>query len=158
MRILVVRHGLSEANDINLPAFGKSDAKLLPRGIEQAEEVGKILVARYGIDPKTEPVAASDMFRSQQTASVAGFIVVRNYPILNEVDIPDKLRLREALDNKKILPEAYKAAEAVLASPPAERIWFTHGYLIAALCKLTGFDLGDERPVPRFGEARELVF
>lgn len=156
MSILVVRHGLSEANDRTSAAFGSSDAELLPPGIDQAIEVGKILVAKYKIDPETKPVAASNMSRSQQTASVAGFRAIQNYDVLNEVDVPKTLALREALDRQEIIAEAREAAAAVLASPPEEGIWFTHGYLIAALCVATEMDTSGLRFIPRFGEIREL--
>lgn len=156
MSILIVRHGLSEANNKNSAAFGQPHAPLMPLGIEQAGSVGLALAAIYGIDCGKTEVAASDMLRSQETASVAGFTVIRNYAILNEVDVPKTPELRAVLDRGEIVLEARQAAEAVLSNPPSEKIWFSHGYLIAALCELTGADTTDKRFIPRFGEIREL--
>lgn len=156
MSKLLIRHGLSEANDRSSAAFGMSDAQLLPQGIEHARSVRRILVAHYGLDPEQDSAAASLMLRSQQTAQVVGFKVVSNYAILNEVEVPKTPELRTALDSKAIVPEARDAAEAVLANPPKEDVWFTHGYLIAAVCELTGFEQGDHRFIPKFGEVREL--
>jgi len=156
MTILAIRHGLSKANDKRLAAFGRRDAILLPLGIEQAKDTGTVLVSKHGINPESEPVAASNMFRSQQTALVAGYTTVRTYSVLDEVNVPKTPELREAIDRNEIIPEAREAAEAVLASPPTEGIWFTHGYLIAALCELTEIDTGNLSFIPEFGEIREL--
>lgn len=156
MTILLVRHGLSEANDKESAAFGQDYAQLLPQGIEHARNVKKLLLAKYNIDPAIEAAAASTMTRSHQTASIAGFLTVNNYAILNEVDVPKTYELRAVLDRGEILPEAKDAAELVLANPPKEKIWFTHGYLIAALCRLMEVDTSGLRFIPKFGEVREL--
>lgn len=156
MSKLLVRHGLAEANDRNSPAFGQADAPLMSLGIEQAMGSGANLVRYYGIDLQRDEAAASLMRRSQQSAQVAGFTVVRNYAVLNEVDVPKTPELRAILDRGEIIPEARKAAEAVLADPPVEKVWFTHGYLFATLCELTGVDTRGLRFIPRFGEIREL--
>jgi bisphosphoglycerate-dependent phosphoglycerate mutase len=156
MSKLLVRHGLSRANDRNSTAFGRPYAQLMSQGIQHAKVAGDTLVAVYGIDPEKDEAAASEMVRSQQTASVAGFKVVRSYAVLNEVDVPKTPELRAALDRSEVIPEARKAAETLLANPPKEEVWFTHGYLMAAVCELTGFDASGLRFIPRFGEIREL--
>jgi phosphoribosylformylglycinamidine (FGAM) synthase PurS component len=156
MSVLVVRHGLSEANDKNSAAFGLPDAELLPLGIEQARNAGGLLTDIYGIDTLGNTAAASDMLRSQQTARIAGFARVTNYAILNEVDVPKTPELRAVLDRGEVIREAREAAEQVLANPPVENVWFSHGYLIAAMCELTGVDTNGLRFIPRFGEIREL--
>lgn len=156
MSVLLVRHELSFANDKNSAAFGQAHATLLPEGAERAPGIGVTLTEHYGIDPATEAAAASMMYRSEQTAELSGFITIRNYAVLNEVDVPKTPELRAALDRKEVIPEAREAAEAVLADPPAEKVWFTHGYLMAALCELTGVDTSGLRFIPRFGEIREL--
>lgn len=156
MPVLVVRHGLSEANVSTLPAYGKNDAPLMAHGIAHAAEAGLILRSEYGVDPSKDPAAASNMLRSQQTAQVIGFSAVKHYAVLNEVNTPKSPALRIHLDMEEIIPEARRAAELVLENPPEEKIWFTHGYLIAALCDLTGADTSGLRFIPRFGEIREL--
>jgi hypothetical protein len=156
MSVLVVRHGLSAANDRSLAAFGKSDAPLLQLGIEQSKNAGRTLSESYGVDPDKDQAAASLMLRSQESAHYAGFTVVSNYAVLNEVDVPKTPALRAVIDRGIIISEAREAAKAVLTNPPAERIWFTHGYLIAALCDLTEVDTSGLRFIPRFGEIREL--
>lgn len=156
MSVLVVRHGLSEANDKNSAAFGQAHAELLPLGIEQARESGLVLVNDYGIDFTKHNAAASNMLRSQQTAYFAGFAAVKNYVILNEVDVPKTPELRAVLDRGELISEARRAAVRVLENPPEETVWFSHGYLIAALCELTGADTTGLRFIPRFGEVREL--
>jgi hypothetical protein len=154
--ILIVRHGLSSANDRNSEAFGHADAPLLPLGVEQSVDAGRQMASVYGIDAKRWTAAASEMRRSQDTASAAGFTVVRSYAVLNEVDVPKTPDLKAALNRREIIPEARAAAQAVLDNPPKERIWFSHGYLIAALCELTEVDTSGLRFIPRFGEIREL--
>jgi phosphohistidine phosphatase SixA len=156
MPILIVRHGLSEVNNKESAAFGQPYAQLMAPGIEQAAAVGIALATEHGIDCEQTAAAASDMYRSQQTAAIAGFTAVRNYTILNEVDVPKTPELRAVLDSHQFVPEALAAAEKVLSSPPEEKIWFSHGYLIAALCELTGADTTGQRFIPRFGEIREL--
>jgi len=156
MSVLVVRHELSEANDKNSAAFGQAHARLLTLGIERIPVIRDNLINVYGVTIEDTDAAASDMSRTQETATLVGFTSVRNYSILNEVDVPKTPELRAQLDSEIIVPEAFEAAEAVLATPPAEQVWFTHGYLIAALCHATGVDTSGMRFIPRFGEIREL--
>jgi broad specificity phosphatase PhoE len=156
MSVLVVRHALSEANDKDSPAFGRGDAPLKDFGIVQAMTARDILAAKHGIDPATITAAASEMLRSQQTATVIGFTAVNNYAVLNEVHTPKTPELRVMMDRGEIIDEARRAAELVLTNPPAEEIWFTHGYLIAALSQATGIDTSGLRFIPRFCEIREL--
>jgi phosphohistidine phosphatase SixA len=156
MSVLILRHALSEANDKDSPAYGHGDAPLKEFGIVQAMNARDVLAENYGIDPATTPAAASEMLRSQQTAHVAGFTAVRHYAVLNEVHTPKTPELRALMDQGKIIDEAQEAVERLLANPPAEEIWFTHGYLIAALSQATGLDTSGLRFIPRFCEIREL--
>lgn len=156
MPILLVRHELSEANDKNSAAFGQSHARLLPAGLERIPAIRLCLESVHGVTISGTEVAASEMYRSEQTAREVGFSIVRNYALLNEVDVPKTPELRAQLDAHIIVPEALAAAEAVLAHPPEETIWFTHGYLMAALCRVTGVDSSEQRFIPKFGEVREL--
>jgi broad specificity phosphatase PhoE len=87
MSKLVVRHGLSEANNrenYGTPAFGNPDAPLMPLGREQAAAKGELLIAEYGMQIPEQSVAVSMMRRSQETAIVAGFRKLCLYPELNE--------------------------------------------------------------------------
>ncbi|MEV6768734.1 phosphoglycerate mutase family protein [Nocardia sp. NPDC051030] len=157
MTVLVVRHGLSEANNranVGTAAFGAADAPLMVLGHQQARAVGVRLRDRYGLAPDIE-VAVSTMLRTQQTARSAGFIRQTVHPALDEVRLTDLAETRRAIDAEE-LPEAARAAAArVLERPPAQRVWFTHGLLIAALC--AALDLPSaSRFIPRFCEIREL--
>ncbi|MDL2363392.1 MAG: histidine phosphatase family protein [Patescibacteria group bacterium] len=155
MSVLLVRHGLSAANGRNSAAFGDANASLLPEGLIHGENAGTFLRIS-GIDTTTERAAASGMRRSKETAAAAGFTAVSSYDLLNEVNLPVNPELRAILDREEIVQEARDAAERVIANPPAERVWFSHGYLIAALCKLTEIDTSGMRFIPHFGEIREL--
>lgn len=157
MSVLLVRHEVSKANDKNSAAFGHPDAPLLPVGLERIPVIRQNLVNIHGVSIAETEVAASELYRSQQTAKEVGFRIVRHYAVLNEVDVPKTLELRAQLDAGIIVPEAFTAAEAVLANPPAEKIWFTHGYLMAALCDLTSADTTDLSFIPKFGEIREIT-
>lgn len=156
MSKLIIRHGLSEANDRESAAFGLATAPLKPEGIIHGIETGLLLRELYGIDPETTAAAASTMLRSQQTARAAGFLSVRHYALLDEVNVPKTREFSERIGKGMIINEALTAADELLANPPKEAIWFSHGYLIAALCHRLGIDTTDKRFIPHFGEVREL--
>lgn len=157
MSIIVVRHGLSEANNhenIGTLAFGAADAPLMEKGREQARAVGTVLLDDYAIRPD-EPVAVSTYLRTQQTATEAGFTRQTQYEQLREVDHGmDLADLRAMLDANRIPDTAVAHAESLLGAMPPERVWFTHGLVIAGLCKV--LDVYTDRLKPRFGEVREL--
>jgi phosphohistidine phosphatase SixA len=159
MTKILVRHGLSEANNrdnYGTPAFGNPESPLMQIGKDQAIKLGKKLVDTYGLEIMSEPVAVSTMRRAQETAIVAGFSTLTVYPELNEekgglsdTAIAETLRLR-------IPPEATrKAARFLLEHPPEEKVWITHALLIATLCQELGI-YTDERFTPKFCEIREL--
>lgn len=157
---LVGRHGLSEANNRNnygKPAFGNPNAPLMPEGCDMARRMGTEFVDVYGITPAATPVAVSKMQRSQQTAQEAGFVDLREYAILNEVDTQLPLpELRAAIDNRQLADVALKTAELILENPPEESIWITHGLVIASLCDVLGIADKYEHFIPKFCEIREL--
>ena len=159
MPILVIRHGLSEANNRNnlgTLAFASGQAPLMEHGREQARLLGKTLAESFGIIPDGKQVATSEMARTQETAREAGFQHLSTYAILNEVSHGMELTdLRAALDKRQLPPAAIEAAEAILETPPSEDVWFTHGLVIASLCQVLGA-AQDERFIPRFCEVREL--
>lgn len=160
MAVVVVRHAISQANNrenIGTPAFGHRDAVLMDAGREQARAIPAELKSRYGIMANSMAVATSTLRRTIETATEAGFGNTTAYAVLDEVehDGMTKAELRQMLDAGILPRAALQAAELTLASPPTERIWFSHGLRIAGLCALLGV-YQDERLIPRFCEIREL--
>jgi len=159
MSVLVIRHGLSEANNranLGTLAFASGEAPLMQLGIEQAWELNQRLRTEYDIDVGNTQVATSQLKRTQETAWEAGFHHLATYPVLNEVDHGMELpKLRTALHFKELPEAALKAAETILENPPTESIWITHGLVIAGLCQILGASQ-DARFIPRFCEIREL--
>jgi hypothetical protein len=157
---LVGRHSLSEANNRNnygTPAFGHAGAPLMPEGRSMAKEMGEEFRFVYGIIRVRTPVAVSKMLRSQETAREAGFILLREYECLNEVDTKLPLpELKESIINRRQTAAALKAAELLLQTPPPEEVWITHGLVIAGLCELLGIADRYEHFIPKFCEIREL--
>jgi phosphohistidine phosphatase SixA len=159
MSILVVRHGLSEANNrenYGTPAFGNPDAGLMPKGEDQARNLGDLLVRDFGVDLTTEPVAVSELRRTQETAQYAGFQNLVIYKALNEEKggLTDK-EVLDYLVNRRSPDATIRAVRALIDNPPVERIWFTHAFVIATLCNELGV-YGNARFTPRFCEVREL--
>lgn len=158
---LVIRHGLSEANNrhnIGTPAFASPDAPLMPEGLAAAERLGLQLQEQFGITPNTEHIATSQYLRTIQTALTMGahYNHLRQYTILNELPRQQSgPELRAMLDNGQLPAQALVRAEAILASPPEEDVWVTHGLVIAGLCRTLGV-YSNQRAVPRFCEIREL--
>lgn len=159
--IYLVRHGLSQANNrenIGTPAFGASDAELMPAGIEQARTAGRQLIGRYAL-LQVDHVATSTMRRAQQTAEEAGFADFTAYPELNEVPVvldEHATQRREQWHKGEFEPHILNYARNTLENAPAEQVWFTHGLVIAGICKSLGYTDYD-RPIPRFGEVREVT-
>ena len=162
MTKLLIRHGLSEANNrenYGTPAFGNPKAGLMNEGIVHATNAGNTLrLPPYSIDPSNTIVAVSQLRRTWETANFAGFHTLRPYESLNEVSrgltVDDKARIKAT----RILPVvAIRAAEEVLNNPPEEDIWFTHGLLIASMCKVLDiYQNPDDNFIPAFCEIREL--
>lgn len=157
---LVIRHGLSEANNRhnfgNL-AFASSEAPLMREGLVQAIEAREHLNTLRDMSKFDDYVAVSSMLRTQQTASAMGLHRQIIYPELREVPHGiEPLRLRTMLDAGELPDTALQTAERILENPPREEIWFTHGLVIAGLCKVLGVSHGDWRLIPRFCEIREL--
>lgn len=159
MSKLVIRHCLSEANNYEnygTPAFGNPEAPLTPRGREQATDLGRLLVVKYGIELNTEPVAVSMLRRTQETAIVAGFRHLSLYPELNEEKggLTDE-EVRAALLARYSPPATVDAVRKIIEDPPKEDVIIMHAYLIAAMGDVLGL-YTDERFTPRFGEVREF--
>lgn len=159
---LVVRHALSQANNrenIGTPAFASADAPLMDVGIVMAKKLGETLRCVYAVNTSSVNAATSTMLRTRQTAMSAGFSEerLRSYAVLDEAPQARELaELRAMLDVGMVPPEAIEAAYRVLERPPKEDVWFTHGLVIAGLCKVLGV-YRNGRVVPKFCEVRELV-
>ena len=160
MKKYLVRHGLSQANNhenIGTPAFGSANAELMAEGWEHARRAGEILISHYGFTPATTPVATSRMLRTKQTAEGAGFVTTNmtEYPLLDEVTSHMSLdEIVDAIQSQQPPTYAIEQVEALLCSPPEEPIWFTHGFVIAAICYVRG--ITTTRFIPKFGEVREI--
>ncbi|MDL2341963.1 MAG: histidine phosphatase family protein [Patescibacteria group bacterium] len=159
MSVLVIRHALSEANNrnnIGTLAFASMEAALMELGVRQAEALGAKLTAEYSVDPATTTIAVSNLRRTQETAQKAGFKIVNRYAVLNEVSHGITLpHLRGLLDQNFLPVEALTAAEDILAAPPTEPIWITHGLVIAGLCNVLNIHQ-EKKLIPKFCEIREL--
>ncbi|MCL2173717.1 histidine phosphatase family protein [Candidatus Saccharibacteria bacterium] len=135
-KILLIRHALSEANNrdnIGKPIHGSWGAPLMDEGREQAKELGKTLETIYGIDVANTPVAVSEIRRAQETAEYAGFTELQAYSSLNEFDADDWPGLLQDLADGHPPRQLLDCARELLANPPEENIWITHGVLIAAI-------------------------
>lgn len=158
--VYLVRHGLSEANNrenIGTPAFGASNAELMPEGIEHAKSAGNILVGRFAL-LQTTHTATSTMLRTQQTAKEAGFVNFTEYAALDEVPVvldecaaERRARWRSGELDSHILNYAHET----LCDAPPEQIWFTHGLRIAGICRVLE-QYQDKRTIPYFGEVRAI--
>ncbi len=154
--IYLVRHGLSEANNRNSPAFGASDAELMQAGVEHAQAAGRLLIGRYAL-LQVGQVAASTMRRAQQTAQEAGFGDFTAYSCLDEIAIEGTVaEQREGWYKGKFDGYVTEHALTTLARAPHEQIWFTHGLRIGVIWKGLGHHQ-EMRPIPRFGEVREIT-
>jgi len=160
MTKLVIRHGLSEANNkmnIGKLAFASSDAPLMPEGRIQAVDTRKYLLENYDRSIFNKTIAVSTMLRTQETAMVMGFSSHQEYDILDEVNHRTELHKLRIMLDKDILPvAALDHAEYLLEHPPEEGVWVTHGLVIAGLCKVLGISQENWRLIPRFCEVREL--
>lgn len=154
MRYFIIRHGKTDANRMTRAAYGKQGAPLNDEGIQQATAL-RAALRKHGIDLAKEPVAVSELLRAQQTAQFAGLKNIAVNPALNEVNPPDPQKTTEELKRGILAPEAIAAARKVLANPPKEKIWVTHGLLIAAI--LSELKLADAHDwMPGFCEIREI--
>lgn len=161
MKITVIRHSLSEANNRDnkgTPAFGAPAAPLMPEGQEMARKLGDELRTGYGIDPACTIVAVSQLRRTRETAAYAGFGEIATYPVLNEVDKDDidYPTMKEGLLRGEVPQVVLDQAQQVLDRPPAERVWVTHGLVIVGLTRLLGVQDRYARLLPRFCEIRLL--
>ena len=136
MKRYLVRHGLSYANGKESPAFGSPEAGLRENGVDHARMLKEVFIELLGPKIGQVAVAVSEMVRTQETATHAGFKKQTPYGILNEYD--GKIK-EEAM--KFAASEDYDGASRVLEhltnnliiNAPDEGIWFAHGLVIAGL-------------------------
>ncbi len=158
MKVLVVRHALSEANNRSSLAFGSVEAPLMEEGRVKARELGKLLVAKYDVNLEEVTAATSQLVRARETAEEAGLNPKKTVtnPLLNEVVTGlAPLQLRAVIDAEELPEAAEIAAIRLLDAPPEQPIWIAHGLLIASLCRALG-TAQDQRFIPHFCEVREL--
>ncbi|MBP9738601.1 histidine phosphatase family protein [Candidatus Saccharibacteria bacterium] len=157
MEILVIRHGLSEANNKESLAFGSTEAPLMDLGKDQAKRLAETLADVYTIDCSTQEAAVSELWRTWETAFYAGFTDIHTNPLLNEATLDlSPQELHYALENKQVPWTAIRSAEAILDTPPQQGVWITHGLVIAGLCEVLGI-AKDKRFIPKFCEVRNLT-
>lgn len=154
MKYLVIRHAKTDANRLTRAVFGKSGAPINDEGKQQAKKLHDELI-KLNIDPVTEPVVVSELLRTQQTAELAGFKKIEANPLLNEVNTADPKHTLELVAQGKLPEEAIVAARTILANPPKQRIWVTHGLVIAAILQLTG-PVNAEELIPKHCEIAEI--
>lgn len=136
--------------------FGVEGAPINQTGIKQAMLLNEEL-KKNGIHIETEAVAVSELLRTRQTAETAGFKNVRVNSILNEININDPELTLKLVAEAKLPKRAIDTAKTILANPPKEKIWITHGLVIAAL--LVELGVSDrEHFIPDYCELREIEF
>lgn len=136
-------------------AFGAKDAPLEDEGKDQARQGAEKLHIEYAMKPKVTPVAVSQLLRTRETAQVMGFRQIKPCALLNEVEHGmDGAILRTLLDEGGLPSAAIHAARILIDNPPSERVWVTHGLVIAGLSCILGADQSFERLIPRFCEIR----
>lgn len=150
---MVIRHGKTDANRLTRAVFGKAGAPLNDEGQVQAKKL-KSKLKSLGVNDTT-PVAVSELLRTHETATNAGLENIIINPLLNEVNTSDPQRTLDLVAEGKLPQEAIKAAEAIINNPPKEKVWVTHGLVIAAIQELLG--RGDNQSfIPDYCEVRTV--
>ncbi len=156
MRYLLIRHAKTDANRLTRAVFGKQGAPINKRGVEQVKSLEKKL-KKLGINTASEPIAISELLRAKQTAELAGFKNLVKNSLLNEVNTLDPTKTLELVAQAKLPDEARQAAKAILANPPKEQVWITHGLVIAAMLVELGLS-NPKKFIPDFCEIIEIEF
>lgn len=154
--IHIIRHAKSVGGRHDQLSFGPKGSPLDELGVEQSKLL-KIELSRLGIDPATSPVASSATNRSYETAEIAGFKHITEYSSLNGIDSnlsPEKLDALIA--RKEASPQAIAAAKKLLANPPPEDIWITHGQLITGIAYVLNIPTS-KLFIPELGTVSKIV-
>ncbi len=154
MQRLVIRHGEAERGEEDPPITS------------EAKEMAHLLRARlHKAGIPTKRIATADSLRARQTAkAIAGVgSTITIYTSLNEVpnELPND-KLKQQLMEGEVPEEALTAAELLLSNPPIERLYISHGLLLAGLQAVLAMRRG-ENPVGQNMrlenlETRELDF
>jgi len=131
MEYILIRHGKTDANRLTRAAFGKQGAPLNELGRKQASQLHDQLL-KLNVK-RNDPVAVSELLRTHETAQAAGLQNLVINKLLNEVQTPDPHKTNELVLRGELPPEALTAAKKLLRNPPKEKVWFTHGLVIAAV-------------------------
>jgi broad specificity phosphatase PhoE len=153
--ILLVRHAKSVGGRHDRHLYPKEGAPLDDKGFDDAAKLKSEFLDR-GINLVTEPVAVSQLVRTRQTAEWAGLKNIKEYASLNEVNSglsPEELDF--VIKNKQVPAVAVRAARRLLKNPPNEKIWVTHGTLIAAIAYVLGIP-ADELYIPEMASVVDL--
>jgi len=134
--------------------YGKQGAPLNDTGILRAKAL-RAELQQYGLGLDREPVAVSELLRTSQTAEQAGCKLLVVNPLLNEVNTGDPAKTNELISQGMVPKEAIVAARKLLAQPPAQKVWFTHGLVVAALLRELH---RTDKFVPDFCEIVEMEF
>ncbi len=156
MKYLIIRHAKTDANRLTRAVFGKSGAPINDEGKQQAAGLRHELT-RLNIDIETEPVAVSELLRTKQTAELAGFKNITVNPLLNEVNTADPKHTLELVAQGKLPEETIVAAKAILANPPKQKIWVTHGLVMAGILQVLGLT-DPYNLIPKHCEIIEISF
>ena len=118
---------------------GKLGMPLNQEGIATAKGLRKQLDA-LGVDVDNTEVAISELQRTKQTAEYAGFSPAKMVvnPLLNEVNTGDPVASQKQIDNGEVPQAAIDRARAILANPPKQKVWVTHGLVLVGLNKELG--------------------
>lgn len=134
--VYIIRHGKSEGTRHTEANFGPLGSSLNEQGVQESRKL-QMLLEELGINVNIEPAATSQKKRAYETAEAAGFKNIKKYQCLNEVARTDSPEVIDAMIAKKeASPVAIAAAQELLKNPPPERIWVTHGQLIAGIAKV----------------------
>ncbi len=134
----VIRHGETGVRRNDRKLHGIHGPPLNNEGKIQAQRLHTEFV-KLNIDPRYHPVAVSEFLRTKQTAEEAGFLLVTQYKILNEISTGLKQNDLKKFINDRQLPQiVLDKAKELLDRPPKEKIWITHGLVIMGLHQLLG--------------------
>lgn len=140
MKRYIARHGHTGVTRDQRLQFGKSGPPLDTKGQKQAKELQFKLLS-MGVDAQTTPVVVSEYLRTRQTAELAGFQVIGENSLINEIftGIPNET-LKGMVSKQKLPQIVLDKAQAILDNPPEQKVWITHGLVIMGLRQLLGIN------------------
>ena len=100
-------------------------------------------------------MAVSDLSRTKQTAQYAGFKCIVVNPLLNEINTNNPQKTLELVAQNKVPKQATIMARKIINNPPKEKVWVTHGLVIAAIQVELGL-LDFAKFIPDYCEIRSI--